>query len=497
MRQYLTEKLRSLRPLLAFHLVLNTIVVLFITGASYYHVPLEGFKDRAIYFLHLCALQSTVAGFLYFLSLYRWPFRIVFSALFLLYCCFSYWAYTQDISFTPALIQSVFETKPDIAADLITLPYLLFFLLAAATLGFILRWYSKIEPRQGFRILVLPALACVILYFGFEYKQYGIFKFRLPYNVIQAVEDYYDKPRMELLTDLPPVKRVNDSIKVVLVLGETVRADHLGLNGYERPTTPLLKARGDVISYVDLFTSNTYTGSSVPQILTDKDLKDSIRPYISVYSVAEASGYKTAWVGNQTLEKSYEPIVDTNEELILVDKYKSVLSFDKALDEVMLEPLDSLLSSSNNALVTLHMIGSHWYYENRYTEAFRKWTPVIDSKYIPSLTPEQLLNSYDNTILYLDSFLDKVIEKLEEEQTPTVMVYISDHGELLGEEGKWLHAQRHEALMNPAYLIWFSESYRINFPQRVRMFEERVNESFTTDVFFDDMLEILNTRILE
>ena len=183
------EKLRSLKPLIVFHIVLNVIIVLFVTGASYYHVPLEGLKDHGIYFLHLCALQATVAGFIYIVSLFKWTFRIVFTVLFLTYCGFSFWAYSQDISITPSLIQGVIETTPDIAIDLITIPYLLFFLLAIAVLIFILKWHSKLQRKKGLKILIIPALACIILFFGFEKKQHGIFNYRLPYNVIAGVKE--------------------------------------------------------------------------------------------------------------------------------------------------------------------------------------------------------------------------------------------------------------------------------------------------------------------
>ncbi len=491
------ERLRRLKPILFFHLLLNTLVVVFITGASYYHVPLEGFKDHGVYFLHLCLLQATVAGFLYFLSLYKWPFRIVFSTLFLGYCSFSFWAYTQDISVTPALIQGVFETKPDIAIDLITAPYFLFFLIAIAALILILKLHSRIQPRIGFAILVLPALACIFLYSAMERYQKGILMFRLPYNVIEGIKEYRKQPKLVLNSNIPNVTAGIDSLKVVFVLGETLRGDHLGINGYTRNTTPFLSKRKNVISFSELYTSNTITATSVPQLLTDKKLEDVQRLYTSVYSVANKAGFKTIWIGNQTLEKSFLPITETNDEVLLVDKYRSVFSFDKKLDEVMLKPMDSLLKRHHKQLITLHMIGSHWWYENRYRPEHRIYTPVIDSKYIPSLTKEQMINSYDNTVVYLDSFLEEIIRRLEKEKTPSVMVYVSDHGELLGEGGKWLHAQEGDALKNPGYIIWFSEAYTKLFPERVSALIKLKNEQITTDVIYPTLLELMDISVSE
>jgi glucan phosphoethanolaminetransferase (alkaline phosphatase superfamily) len=491
------ERLKKLKPLIAFHLLANSVVVLFITGASYYHVPLEGFKDHAIYLLHLCALQVTIAGFIYFLSLSKWLFRALFSVLFLIFCGFSFWAYSQDVSITPALIQGVMETKPDIAIDLITLPYVLFFLFSILALALLLWLHGRIAYRAEMKLMILPALACVLLYYGLERRQYGIFKFRLPYNVVAGVQEYFEQPPMLLNKDIPAVRCDTDSLKVVFVLGETLRADHLGLNGYERNTTELLSKRTQLISFGDLFTSKTVTATSVPQLLTDQKLTDEGGPYLSVYDLMKSAGYRTTWIGNQTLEKSFLPITQSNDEVILVDKYRSVFSFDKELDGVMLKPMDSVLKLNSKQVLTLHMIGSHWWYENRYEDRHRKYKPVVDSKYIPSLSREQLINSYDNTVVYLDFFLNEVIGRLDSEPTPTLMIYVSDHGELLGEEGKWLHAQDGDALRNPAFIIWFSESYEKRFPQKVASFRGMEKAAITTDTIFPSMLNLLDIEIVE
>lgn len=489
------ERLRRLKPILLFHLCLNAAVVLFVTGASYYHTPLEGFKDTAVYLLHLIALQSTVAGILYFLSLHRWLFRILFSLLFLGYCCFSFWAYSQDISITPSLIQAVFETQPDIAVDVITWPYLLFFLLALGSLVGLMKWYSKLSPRQGMKLLVWPALLCLLVYFVIESKRPGTLDNRLPYNVVQGLSTYYEAPELILETEVAQAVAKSDSVKVVFVLGETVRADHLGLNGYERNTTPLLERIPNLISYPNLYTTHTYTGASVPQILTDRSLSDqSGNSDVAVYTVAQQAGIATTWIGNQTLEKSFSPIVEQNEEVILIDAFKSEFSFDKELDEAMLPILDTVLRQNNRQLVTLQMIGSHWWYENRYEDRHRIYTPVIDSKYIPSLSREQLINSYDNTLHYLDFFLDEVIQRLQQDSIPTAMLFVADHGEYMGENGKWLHAQPGEELQNPGYIIWLSEAFIQRYPEKAAQLKAGTKGRLSTDVIFHQVLDLLDVE---
>ncbi len=489
------EKLKSLRPVIVFHLLLNSIVIIFITGASYYHTPLEGIKDTAIYIIHLLLLQTTVAGLLYFLSLNKWVFHIVFSVLFLMYCGFSFWAYTQDISITMPLIQSILETKPDIAIDLISIPYILFFVVAIFALLFILKRQRSIQPTKGFLIFVIPALLAVFLFIALEKIRPGSLINRLPYSAVIGFRQYYEKPTLQLNKEIPALTFNKDSIKLVFVLGETVREDHLGINGYKRNTTPLLASKTNLISFKNLYTNNTYTGASVPQILTDELLEQKKESYTSIYSVVNKAKFKTTWIGNQTLEKSFAPIVYTNSEVILVDKYKSDFSFNKELDEAMLLPLDDVLKLSPRQFTTLHMMGSHWWYENRYTEDYSKFKPIIDSKYIPSLSSEQIINSYDNTILYLDYFLSEIINRLEKEEEPSLLFYVSDHGEHLGENGKWLHAQAGEEAKNPAYIIWFSEKYKEKYPKRVSKITKLKNNKLTTDVIYFTILELLDIKI--
>ncbi|MEZ4857361.1 MAG: phosphoethanolamine transferase [Flavobacteriaceae bacterium] len=485
------EKLQKVKQVIVFHLLLNITIVFFITGASYIHTPLQGGKDVLIYIFHLCLLQTSLAGAIYFISLFTKLFKVVFSLFFSVGSLFAFWGYTQDLSVTPSLLQSIFETKTDIAIDLLSFPLAVFIIIVVLVIYVFIKFYNKINKRQGFTFFLLPALACLLIFPVLETKRPGSLKNRLPYTIYYSTKQYFEKPDLTLFYEAKSIKSSKDSIKMVFVLGETVRADHLGINGYSRNTTPLLSNRKDIISIPNLYTAYTYTGASVPQILTNKGFEESEGPFISFFSIAKQANYHTSWIGNQTLEKSFKDIVETNHEVLLIDKYKSEFSFSKKLDEEMLPELDSVLKQRPKQLITLHMIGSHWWYENRYRELFRVYTPIIDSKYIPSLQPQEMINSYDNTIVYLDFFLNEVIKKLEDESIPSVMMYVSDHGEYMGEAGKWLHAQGGNELKNPAFLIWFSESYKERYPEKVAIINSLKRQSPTTEIIFPLVLNVL------
>ena len=485
------ENISNNKSIILFNLATNVLVVVFITGASYYHTPLNGIKDTAVYGLHLIALQTSIAGFIYLLTLSKWAFRLVFGPLFFILSCYSFWGYSQDISVTPHLIQALLETKPDIAVDLISFPYLIFISISIIILLVLFRWQSSINNRLNWPFYMIASLCCISVFWVLEQKRPGSLKNRLPYNIYYAVKSYMEKPTLKLNKQIPDVSYHSDELKMILVLGESVRADHLSINGYNRPTTPKLKQQSGLISFPNVYTEHTYTAVSLPQILTNQGQVQSDSEYYSIYDILDEANYKTYWVGNQTLEKSYTPIVKTNDSIHLIDAFKSVFSFDKLRDESLIPVASNILKENRRSVISLHMIGSHWWYEDRYSTKEKKFNPVIDSKYIPSLTSEQLINSYDNTLLYLDKFISKLIGILENQETPTVLVYISDHGEQLGEEGKWLHAQSGEAAKNPAYLIWFSESYTKKYPKVVTNIKEATKINSTTDRVFYDILTLL------
>lgn len=484
-------KLKKYKKNILFHLILNIVFALFVTCSSYYHVPVNGFKDNMIYFIHLCIAQSTFAGVLYILSLSKVIFKIVFTILFLVYGFIAFWVYSIDISVSSALVNAALTTKSYIIIDLISVQLILFVMLQVGVVLGLLRLYNGIKHRQGIFVFLPVSIGLIFLFFFVNEKRTKSFSSKLPYSLFYSIEEYWnteDTPlrNMKITTDIG----YSEKLKVVLVLGESLRADHLELNGYERSTTPLLSKRQNIVSFNNVFTNKTNTALSVPRILTDQSIHDINQDSIaSLFNILNSRKIPTKWIGNQLLEKSYKSIVETNDEVIIIDELRSYWSFNKKQDFHLLPEFKSMIPKYEYGLFSLHMIGSHWWYEDKYTEEFRVFKPVVDSKYIPSLSKEQLFNSYDNTILYLDAFLDKVIKVLEQQKEPTILIYIADHGEAMGEDGKWLHSH-YQSLTNPGMIIWYSDNLKEKYPFRIKILENRRDESITTDVIYHSILNL-------
>ncbi|PHR73193.1 MAG: hypothetical protein COA67_03235 [Lutibacter sp.] len=457
---------------------------------------MSGFKDYLIYFIHFLLLQFSFFGILYFLSINKYIFYVGFSILFISLSFLGFYKYSLDLSVTKSMIEAISETSLLVSVDLISIPFIAYVLFVGLVLYFVIKKYKKIKVNQLKSPLIILAILGIATYFIIESYRHNTFKSRLPYVAFNSVIEFFEEDHIQLLPINNNVKAIVNDINFIFILGESVRADHIQLNGYNRETSPKLSKRKNVISYSDLYTPLTHTVASVKQLLTNQSVNDVVKSneVYSLFSILNATDYKTSWIGNSTIVKSYAPIIRSNKNVELIDKFRSIMSFNKALDEEMLQPFDSVLKTTKNQFITLHMTGSHWWYENRYSDEFRKFTPVTDSKHIPSLEAEQIINSYDNTLVYLDNFIDTVISSVEKTHTKSIVMYVSDHGEILGEGGKWLHAQESEVSKNPAMIVWYSDELFSAYPKSVSALIKNKEKRVSADFFYHSILDLIQVQ---
>ncbi len=249
----------------------------------------------------------------------------------------------------------------------------------------------------------------------------------------------------------------NNTSIVVFILGESARGDRFSLNGYERQTTPKLSKMENLISYKNTTSCHTSTLNSIPCLMSrvlQKDYDITIEE-TSFVQVFRDLGYETYWFTRHSNQKRVNTFCEEAE----VCEYLTDTKFDEAL----VEKLDVLKNSKNNSLIVLHTLGSHFDYNEREPEVFQHYKPLCKGN-VSGCSKEELDNSYDNTILYTDTFIAKVIQKLQNESA--CVVYTSDHGESLG-EGDLVQRYGHSTPYAIApkeqkdvpLLLWFSDKY--------------------------------------
>jgi lipid A ethanolaminephosphotransferase len=274
----------------------------------------------------------------------------------------------------------------------------------------------------------------------------------------------------------------------IMVVGETARSDRFSLNGYQKETNPYLKDQG-VFSFKNTTSCGTATAYSVPCMffLNGEENYTRLRAkkQSNVLDVLSFAGVKTIWVNNNSSCKNVCERIET------LDLIKDSRGEDKntILDEKLLDITTQILKNNKeDILVVLHTMGSHGpRYYKRFPKKFAKFKPYCNNDTPQNCSKDELNNAYDNTIVYTDYFLAKLIDILKEKKEyNTFMFYASDHGESLGEHGIYLHglpkkiAPKEET--NFAMVLWISDqmikNQNINSSKIKSMADKKLNHDY-------------------
>lgn len=452
-------------------------------------IPCSGFIDFLILVLQWGII--TLASFPLFLLLgiNRYVFSVSFPVIVLLSGVFAYFRYSLHITLTPMLIDLIAVNDVGFGIGFMNLKLFLFVLIALLYSLFAVYWrFSKIQVNR-WEFFVVSSLCLLFVFHGVG-KLSGSISQRMPASFFYVLKDYMLQRRTQgTRIDFKGDIHCNvDTLTAIVVLGESLRADHLQLNGYRRNTTPLLASDVRICSFPNVYTKEVFTHTSLPVILTRADSIDDKRAQTeqSFISLFKKVGFRTSWLASQEPVNTYSDFMHEADTLIYANEGKNVYMFDKWLDGALLPFYQKELEYSNpRKLIVLHTIGSHWWYNSHFEKEV--FSPVLRSKNISSSTQEDIVNSYDNTILYTDCFLHQLIEELRDEVA--ILIYLSDHGESLGENEKYLHAEDNEPLHYPAAFVWYSVKYENLFPQKIEAMKRNAVKHVTTSFMFHSILD--------
>lgn len=415
------------------------------------------------------------------------------------------------------MLRNVLETDAAESADLMTFS-LASRLVLLGVLPALLVWrFSTPQGNFGKSLLIhggtaLAALAiagaCIGLFssqyasFFREHKQvrYYISPAFPIYSAMQLAGSLLPKEapvQFQALNAVANILEGSDSHAelVVLVVGETARADHFSLNGYTRITNPELSKVDRLISFTEIRSCGTSTAISVPCMFSYSkhdtfDVK-SARNTENGLDLLRSAGVNVLWRDNNSDSKGVADRVQFEDYR---SSERNPVCNPECRDIGMLDRLQAYVNDhSGDILIVLHQMGSHGpAYFQRYPAEFEKFTPACHSAELSVCTQEEIINAYDNSILYTDFFLSKVIEFLKTNSGPyeTSMFYVSDHGESLGESGIYLHGMPYgfapDAQTHVPVLAWIGESSDIDYAQ-TRLLKDKPN---THDAVFDTLLSV-------
>lgn len=419
----------------------------------------------------------------------RWSVKPVLIALLLTTAAAMHYMNRYTVYFDTDMIRNILHTDKKESSELLTLGFVASIMIYGV-LPSLLVWRVRIRLRPVKQALLVRAacmLASIALAAGAILVSFqGLSSLMRNHKEVRyliapgnylvslaqvALDDGIkrDKTRIPVGTDARLAARPADARPrlLVLVVGETVRAQNWGLNGYARQTTPELQ-RIAPVNFSDVTACGTSTEVSLPCMFSpygraDYD-KDRIRRSESLLHVLQRAGIRTLWRDNQSGCKGVCTGLDFQsfehaEDQRYCDK-------ERCLDEVMLRALSDLTRSrTGDTVIVLHPLGNHGpSYYRRYPQQYRRFTPDCRTPELGKCSRDEIVNAYDNAILYTDEFLAGVIRILSADSTrDTAMIYLSDHGESLGEGGLYLHGVPYaiapETQLKVPMVMWLSPAF--------------------------------------
>jgi len=295
-------------------------------------------------------------------------------------------------------------------------------------------------------------------------------------SLFYIIKHSLNKNHVFQVLDEQPTTDLDEEIVGIVVIGETARADHFSLNGYKRKTNPLLEQQ-NIINFPNAKACGTLTKISVPCMFYlgeyNSYSETKARFQSNALDIISAAGVEVAWIENNSSCKN----VCTRIKTTILNNNNN-----HTYDELLLEQTVSFINNlkKKKGLIVLHSMGSHGpKYYKRYPKKFEQFTPSCQINTPQDCSREELINAYDNTILYTDYILDSLIKILQKENLNSFLIYASDHGESLGENGLYLHgvpiqfAPKEQTHI--PFLLWHSDNYKKN--NKITILDTKTNIS--------------------
>ncbi|MEC6830583.1 phosphoethanolamine--lipid A transferase [Photobacterium toruni] len=465
-------------------------------------------------------------------QLFAWPYfgRVFFGLLTLVSAITAYASYHYGVIFDYGMIENIVETNSGEASSYFSLSGL----ITITILGVIPCLYiiSVKVKKQSFiknfilykAISIIASIIVIVLIAAFFYKDYAsvgrnnkylnrVINPSYVYTAIKYIDrTYFMKPiaYQEIGTDAKLVTTATSNGKptlFVFVLGETARSQNYQANGYPRPTNRYTQP-DDMISFKNVSSCGTATAVSVPCMFSAMDRRNYKKEIAynqdTFIDILHRAGISMLWKENDGGDKGAG---DRIQKITLSHSATNPLcDGESCLDMALLENFDQdVANMKGSKFITLHIMGSHGpTYYKRYPQDHAFFKPDCQRSDIENCTKEQIVNSYDNTILYTDYVISQLIEKLKgySDKYNTALFYISDHGESLGEGGLYLHGTPYS--LAPKYqttvpmMMWFSKSFTQDRDLNLTCLEDLATNAkqgdYSQDNIFSSMLGIMNVN---
>ncbi|WP_095051519.1 phosphoethanolamine transferase [Pseudomonas sp. Irchel s3b2] len=483
----------------------------------------QGIAMRVAFGVMILAVFNIVLTLLSF----RPVMKSVLTLIFLVSAGVAYFMSQYGVLIDVGMFRNFAETNATEVRDLLSLKLFVYIILLGVLPSWLL-WKTPVNYRRWHRELlskVLVSVASVAVIGGVALVNYqglsSLFRnhheLRLmvvPSNYIGASLGYL---REQVVSARQPFIKLGEDARknpiwqthgrkslTVLVVGESARAENFGILGYDRDTTPTLEKESGLIAFTDVHSCGTETAVSVPCMFSNMGRKDynasKAKNEEGLLDVLKHAGLEVIWRDNQSGCKGTCDRVTVDDVSNLKDPVLCANS--ECRDEILLQGLQHFIDTlDKDTVLVLHQMGSHGpEYFKRYPKEYEHFTPVCESNALNNCSRESIVNGYDNTLVYTDHVLSTLIDLLRSNQdkVDTAMLYLSDHGESLGEYNLFLHGTPYllapEQQKHVAMLAWFSDSYQKSFSVDTHCLQLSREKPLSQDNLFHSMLGLLEVN---
>ncbi|MGF6284872.1 lipid A ethanolaminephosphotransferase [Pseudomonas silensiensis] len=483
----------------------------------------QGIVMRVAFGLMILAAFNIVLTLLAF----RPVLKPVLTLMFMISAGVAYFMSQYGVLIDTGMLRNFAQTNATEVRDLLSIKLLVYIVLLGV-LPSILLWKTPVSYRRWHRELlskVLVSVASVAVIGGVALVNYqglsSLFRnhheLRLmvvPSNYIGASAGFL---REQVASARQPFVKLGEDAQrnpawqthsrkslTVLVVGESARAENFGILGYNRDTTPKLNKEAGLIAFTDVHSCGTETAVSVPCMFSDMGRKNynasKAKNQEGLLDVLKHAGLDVIWRDNQSGCKGTCDRVTIDDVSNLKDPVLCANS--ECRDEILLQGLQHFIDTlDKDTVLVLHQMGSHGpEYFKRYPKEYERFTPVCESNALNNCSRESIVNGYDNTLVYTDHVLSTLIDLLRnnQEKVDTAMLYLSDHGESLGEYNLFLHGTPYmlapEQQKHVAMLAWFSDSYQKSFSVDTHCLQLSREKPLSQDNLFHSMLGLLEVK---
>ena len=322
--------------------------------------------------------------------------------------------------------------------------------------------------------------------------EYFMENYRLPVSdlkkLVLGIREYHTDIELVDTAGFASELTRDDDLVCVLAIGESTRADHFGLNGYARNTTPRLSAMPGICNFSNMYSYGGSTEFSFRSIFTGLTQENEQVSRMSFVPILRKHGFRCCYYSENTADMTRSRMGDLTIGKYLDDR----AAINGSIDSVVKQIRERICSvDSPRQFVVVQNGTGHYPYAHD-----KKYTC-----YHPSQRMEEgddaartgLLNDYDNCIVAIDAFLAGIIEGLRDKNA--VLLYTADHGELLGEDDKWNHGDSgNPYLRHVAAFIWFSDAYREKYPELVSQIENCKDKPLIHGQFFATILRLCGVQ---